>query len=306
MKAVIFPNLKKDTALSCAREVCDVLYRCGMTPIADPELRVLFFDKAFVQYVPFEKAVQDAEFAIAIGGDGTILRCANYLIHTETQLLGINTGRLGFMAALESHQIQEIARLQTGDYRVSKRMMLCGDLVDLHGCVVQHCTALNDITIARKYAHVVDFQVYRNETLLGEYRADGVLFSTPTGSTAYALSAGGPIIEPEFSCLEMTLICPHFLSARPILFSPESRLRVMLQLQDVRDVYISADGASPIGLDAYHMLEIYRSPHEISLIDMSGNTFFDSLNRKMMQSLKGEIGKEKVQKWEKKNDMPQL
>lgn len=85
-----------------------------------------------------------------------------------------------------------------------------------------------NITIARQYAHVVDFQVYRNEALLGEYRADGVLFSTPTGSTAYALSAGGPIIEPEFSCIEMTLICPHSLSARPILFSPESRLRVML------------------------------------------------------------------------------
>ncbi|MDO4155995.1 MAG: NAD(+)/NADH kinase [Oscillospiraceae bacterium] len=305
MKAVIFPNLKKDTALSCAREVCDVLYSCGMTPVADPELRALFFDKAFVQYAPLAEAVQEVEFAIAIGGDGTILRCASHLIHTETQLLGINTGRLGFMAALEPHQIQEIVRLQTGDYRVSKRMLLCGDLVDLHGHVVQHCTALNDITIARQYAHVVDFQVYRNEVLLGEYRADGVLFSTPTGSTAYALSAGGPIIEPEFSCLEMTLICPHSLAARPILFSPESHLRVMLQLQDIRDVYISADGAPPIGLDAYHMLEIYRSPHEISLIDMSGNTFFDSLNRKMMQSLKGEIGKEKVQRWERKNDMPQ-
>ena len=92
------------------------------------------------------------------------------------------------------------------------------------------------------------------------YRADGVLFSTPTGSTAYALSAGGPIIEPEFSCIEMTLICPHSLSARPILFSPESRLCVSLQEQDVRDVYISADGAPPICLDAYHRMEIYRSP----------------------------------------------
>ena len=204
MKAVVFPNLKKDPALSCAREVCDVLHACNITPIADPELRALFFDKSFVQYQPLLEAVQEAEFAIAIGGDGTILRCASHLIHTNTKLLGINTGRLGFMAALEPSQIQEIARLRTGDYRVSSRMLLCGDLLDLHGHVVQHCTALNDITIARQYAHVVDFSVYRNDVLLGEYRADGVLFSTPTGSTAYALSAGGPIIEPEFSCIEMT------------------------------------------------------------------------------------------------------
>ena len=297
MKAVVFPNLKKELALSCAREVCDVLQACNITPIADPELRALFFDKSFVQYQPLLEAVQEAEFAIAIGGDGTILRCASHLIHTNTKLLGINTGRLGFMAALEPSQIQEIARLRTGDYRVSSRMLLCGDLLDLHGHVVQHCTALNDITIARQYAHVVDFSVYRNDVLLGEYRADGVLFSTPTGSTAYALSAGGPIIEPEFSCIEMTLICPHSLSARPILFSPESRLCVSLQEQDVRDVYISADGAPPICLDAYHRMEIYRSPHEISLIDLSGNTFFDSLNRKMMQSLKGEKKSDTPQSW---------
>jgi NAD+ kinase len=305
MKAVVFPNLKKSNALSCAREVCDVLHSCGMTPVAEPKLQALFFDKSFVTYQPITEAVQDADFAIAIGGDGTILRCASHLIHTKTKLLGINTGRLGFMAALEPHQLQEITRLQTGDYRVSKRMLLCGDLMDMQGHVLQHCTALNDIIIARQYAHVIDFQVYRNDVLLGEYRADGVLFSTPTGSTAYALSAGGPIIEPEFPCIEMTLICPHSLSARPMLFSPESRLSVALQPQDARDVYISADGAPPICLDAYHVMEIYRSPHEISLIDMSGNTFFDSLNRKMVQSLKGEIGKERVHKWEKKNDMPQ-
>ena len=163
MKAVVFPNLKKELALSCAREVCDVLQACNITPIADPELRALFFDKSFVQYQPLLEAVQEAEFAIAIGGDGTILRCASHLIHTNTKLLGINTGRLGFMAALEPSQIQEIARLRTGDYRVSSRMLLCGDLLDLHGHVVQHCTALNDITIARQYAHVVDFSVYRND-----------------------------------------------------------------------------------------------------------------------------------------------
>ena len=87
MKAVVFPNLKKELALSCAREVCDVLQACNITPIADPELRALFFDKSFVQYQPLLEAVQEAEFAIAIGGDGTILRCASHLIHTNTKLL---------------------------------------------------------------------------------------------------------------------------------------------------------------------------------------------------------------------------
>ncbi len=286
MKAVIFPNLQKVNALSCARNVCDTLNSNGFEVISDPQLRALFYDKLFLQYAPFEESVKEADFAVAIGGDGTILRCAKALIGYEAKLLGINTGRLGFMASIEPAQLHELARLKTGDYRVSKRMMLCGDLTDEKGYTFQHFTALNDIVLGRQFARVVDFSVYRNEVLLGKYRADGAIFSTPTGSTAYALSAGGCVIEPEFSCIGFTLVCPHSLASRPILFSPESRLCVRLSVHDGSDVYISSDGETPVPFDSESHLTIYRSEHTIKLVDMSGNTFFDSLNRKITHSLK--------------------
>ncbi len=287
MKAVIFPNLQKVNALSCARNVCDVLHQNEFEVLADPQHQALFYDKAFVRYIPFEEAVQSADFAFAIGGDGTILRCAKTLIGTGTKLLGINTGHLGFMASMEPSELYQIARLRSGDYRVSERMMLCGDLTDEQGHVFQHFHALNDIVMARQFARVIDFSVYRSEVLLGQYRADGSIFSTPTGSTAYALSAGGSVIEPEFSCIGFTLVCPHSLATRPILFSPESRLCVRLSPRTAHEVYISPDGETPVPFDPHHQLHIYRSAHIIRLVDLSGNTFFDSLNRKMTHSLKG-------------------
>ena len=290
MKAVIFPNLKKVNALSCARSLCDVLHKNEFEVIADPQHQALFYDKSFVEYAPFDTAAKEADFAFAVGGDGTILRCAKVLIGSDTKLLGINTGRLGFMASMEPSQLADISRLNTGDYRVSERMMLCGELTDENGYVCQHFNALNDIVLARQFARVIDFSVYRNEVLLGQYRADGAIFSTPTGSTAYALSAGGSVIEPEFSCIGFTLVCPHSLASRPILFSPESRLCVKLSNRDDGKVYISSDGETPVPIDLHHQLAIYRSEHTIKLIDLSGNTFFDSLNRKITHSLKGSCG----------------
>ncbi|MBQ8688129.1 MAG: NAD(+)/NADH kinase [Ruminococcus sp.] len=292
MKAVIYPNLQKINALSCARSLCDVLHENDFEVIADPQHQALFYDKHFVRYLPFEQAVSETDFAFAIGGDGTILRCAKMLIGTETKLLGINTGHLGFMASMEPSQLHEIARLRTGDYRVSRRMMLCGELTDEKCYVFQHFTALNDIVLARQFARVIDFSVYRNEVLLGQYRADGAIFSTPTGSTAYALSAGGSVIEPEFSCIGFTLVCPHSLATRPILFSPESRLCMRLLRPDTHEVYISSDGETPVPFDPHQQLTIYRSEHTIQLVDLSGNTFFDSLNRKITHSLKGNNGSE--------------
>lgn len=287
MKAVIYPNLQKENALPCARNVCDVLHDNGFEVVSDPKHQAVFYDKSFVEYVPFRQATREADFAFAIGGDGTILRCAKALIGTDTKLLGVNTGRLGFMASIEPSQLSELSRLVNGDYRVSERMMLCGEIADENGYVLHRFDALNDIVLARQFARVVDFSVYRNEVLLGQYRADGAIFSTPTGSTAYALSAGGSVIEPEFSCIGFTLVCPHSLASRPILFSPESRLCMKLLESDDGDVYISSDGETPVPFVGSHQLTIYRSEHTIRLVDLSGNTFFDSLNRKITHSLKG-------------------
>ena len=286
MKVVLFHHLQRGCAAQVAQKVCQALHRNGMEVWADPKCLELLHDFSFVCYAPFLDAVQDADVAIAIGGDGTILHCARHVVGTGAKLLGINTGRLGFLASMEADQIGEMARLQTGDYRVSERMLLLGKVLDENGTCVRRMTALNDIVISRNYSRVVEFTVSRNNVMLGEYRADGILFSTPTGSTAYALSAGGPIIEPEFSCIEMNLICPHSLSARPILFSPQNDLQVQCRVRDEHDVYLCVDGEKPEPFFKGHTLEISGASQTLKFLDLSGNTFFDSLSRKMMQSLK--------------------
>ena len=286
MKVVLFHHLQKGNAPEVARKVCLALHRNGMEVWADPRCLGLLGDMSFICYAPFLEAVQDADVAVAIGGDGTILHCARHVVGTKAKLLGINTGRLGFLASMEPDQIGEIARLQTGDYRVSKRMLLRGKVLDKTGPCLRELTALNDIVISRNFSRVIEFTVSRNNVVLGEYRADGVIFSTPTGSTAYALSAGGPIIEPEFSCIEMNLICPHSLSARPILFSPLNDLQVSLRVREEYDAYFCADGEKPEPFPEGRVMEISGSDQTLEILDLSGNTFFDSLSRKLMQSLK--------------------
>ncbi len=286
MKVVLFHHLQRGCAAEVAQKVCRALYRNGMEVWADPQSASILQNMPFVQFASFMDVVQEADVAIAIGGDGTILHCARHVVGTHAKLLGINTGRLGFLASMEPDQIGEVARLQTGDYRVSKRMLLEGRLLDTKGNCKRILTALNDIVISRNFSRVAEFTVSRNHVVLGEYRADGVIFSTPTGSTAYALSAGGPIVEPEFSCIEMTVICPHSLSARPILFSPHNELQVNCHVREEHDVYYCVDGEKPEMFPAGHTLKISGSTQTLDILDLSGNTFFDSLSRKMMQSLK--------------------
>ena len=249
MKVVLFHHLQKGNAPEVARKVCLALHRNGMEVWADLRCLGLLGDMSFICYAPFLEAVQDADVAVAIGGDGTILHCARHVVGTKAKLLGINTGRLGFLASMEPDQIGEIV-------------------------------------ISRNFSRVIEFTVSRNNVVLGEYRADGVIFSTPTGSTAYALSAGGPIIEPEFSCIEMNLICPHSLSARPILFSPHNDLQVSLRVREEYDAYFCADGEKPEPFPEGRVMEISGSDQTLEILDLSGNTFFDSLSRKLMQSLK--------------------
>lgn len=284
MKAVIFPNFQKCNALECARNLCDILFKNDIEVYIDNSFRNEFTDKSFVKYGLFDDIVKKADFAIAVGGDGTILKCAKHIIGLDTKLLGINTGRLGFMSALESDQPELIKNLKTGNYTVSERMMLRAEIVSDEG--MHSFEALNDISVSTAYANICDFDISIDDKVIGSYRADGVVFSTPTGSTAYSLSAGGPIIEPEMKCIEMTLICPHSLFARPMIFSPGKKIRFENRSKRNPEIFVSVDGEKPIKLPCGLGVDITSSEHKIQIIDIKGNTFYNSLNRKLMQPIK--------------------
>lgn len=282
MRAAVFPNFQKDNALEYAREVCDRLHRNGIEVWIDKSYETEFQDKAAVRFGCFDEFVKDADLAVAIGGDGTILKCAGHITDCKAKLLGINTGRLGFMSAIESDELEYLDRLKTGDYNVTQRMMLECRIP----CSNKVYRALNDITISGMYTGICDFNIYDEKGAIGEYRADGVIFSTPTGSTAYSLSAGGPIIDPDMDCIEMTLICPHSLYARPMVFPPEKQIRFRTSDKNRQSVFVSVDGNENMTVSNGEIVDIRRSDQKINLIHMNDNTFYNALNRKIMHSIK--------------------
>lgn len=283
MKTAIYPNFQKPNALSCAREVCEVLHGAGIDIVVDSKFRGDFSDKSFVNFEDMSISAKNADFVIAIGGDGTILRCAKYLIGTDTKLLGINTGTLGFLAGLEADQLDRLPQLVTGDYEVSERMTLDVTYRGAEGEI--ECTAMNEASARSESFHICDFDVYSGDYLIGRHRADGVLFSTPSGSTAYALSAGGPIIEPDLECIEMTLICPHSLFSRATMFSPSSVLRLTNTTSDV-NLVMCIDGERKIVLRNGESAEIRRGRNNIRFVDLIGNSFHESLCRKLCKPIK--------------------
>jgi NAD+ kinase len=284
MKAVLYPNFQKKNALSCARAACEVLHGAGMEVSVSGEFREEFADKKFVVFEDIAQSAETADVVIAIGGDGTILRCAKFLMGTDTKLLGINTGTLGFMAGLEADQLDKLSLLTTGEYEISQRMTLDIVFHEKDGDVVY--TALNEVSAKSGSFRICNFDVYSEDYLIGRYRADGVLFSTPSGSTAYALSAGGPIIEPDLECIEMTLICPHSLFSRATLFSSGRHLRLTDRTPGEDRMVISVDGELDVTLGENESIEISRGRHNINFINLIGNSFHESICRKLCRPLK--------------------
>lgn len=284
MKAVLYPNFQKKNALGCARNVCDVLKQYGIQVSVSSEYIHEFADKTFVLFEDINEAVKNSDIVIAIGGDGTILRCAKFLIGTDAKLLGINTGTLGFMAGLEADQLDKLSQLKTGEFEISERMTI--DVV-IHGKDEDTVfTALNEVSARSGSFRICDFEVYSDGYLVGKYRADGVLFSTPSGSTAYALSAGGPVIEPDLECIEMTLICPHSLFSRATLFSAERKLKITDRTAGADSIVISVDGELNKRIGENESIEIMRGRNTLKFVNLIGNSFHESLCRKMCKPIK--------------------
>ncbi len=284
MKAALYPNFQKPNALACAREACDVLHSVGIEVCVSGRFSDEFADKPFVRSEDIQESAANADVVLAIGGDGTILRCAKLLMGRETMLLGINTGTLGFMAGLEADQLDKLRLLTTGEYEISRRMTL--DLTYHSSTGDMTYTALNEVSARSESLRISDFEVFSEGYLVGRYRADGVLFSTPSGSTAYALSAGGPVIEPDLECIEMNLICPHSLFSRATLFSAEKHLRLTNRTPGEECLIINVDGELHLRLEENCSAEISRGRHNIRFIDLIGNSFHESLCRKLCRPIK--------------------
>lgn len=284
LKIVLFPNFGKKNALSTAIKCCDILNDLGTEIFAADCYKTEFAEKNFVKFGKIEEIAEKCDIIIAIGGDGTILKASAYASSFDKPLMGINTGRLGFMASMEIDELDMLSRLKTRDYTVETRMMIDAAVMRDSKIISEH-TALNDVVISRPYSKITDYTVFTDGIAVSSIRSDGMVFATPTGSTAYALSAGGPILEPCTECIQLTPICPHSLFSRTMVFTAERTLEVRHYAEDDL-VYFSVDGKKNCQILKNDTLIIKKSLKKLRLIDIKGNSFFNAVNNKLMNPIK--------------------
>lgn len=236
-------------------------------------------------YTDSRAVPKDTDCILVLGGDGTLLEAARDTAQLGIPLIGVNLGTLGYLAEVEKSNLPEaLDRLCDGDYQVDKRMMLEGHVMSDAGTdSVKY--ALNDVVISRNGPlQVIHFHIFVNGHFLRGYSADGIIVSTPTGSTGYNLSAGGPIVEPEANLMVITPICPHTLNTRSIVLSPEDRIEIEIEQSkngQHQEVEANFDGSHSIPLKAGSRIRISKSQRTTSIIRLSDVSFLEVLHRKM-------------------------
>ena len=199
--------------------------------------------KSIYSYKPYDDIYKEAELIIVIGGDGSMLEAARRASASDIPVLGINMGRIGYMTELEMDELHLLDKVFSGDFVLDERAMLTVKIVSEKGAVRFNAQALNEAVIANgSTARIIDFELYDGKELVSAYRADGLVIATPTGSTAYSLSAGGPIVDPRLSCICVTPVCPHSLLARPTIFPDTAELRVKNVCVREKMLHLTVDG----------------------------------------------------------------
>ena len=236
------------------------------------------------RYLPIESVYAEANILIVLGGDGTILEAARRAAHRGTPILGINLGRLGYMAELEPGELDLLSRLFTGEYTLETRSMLRVELLS-GGELRSFCYALNDAVISNgSVSRMIELELSEGGVPVTTYRADGLIIATPTGSTAYSMSAGGALVDPRVPCFCVTPICPHSFIARPMIFSDSSVLEVRNICAREKMLYLTVDGRMNFELYRNQMVRVTKSNLQTKLIRLKSCGFYRKLRQKMSDS----------------------
>lgn len=281
MHVGIIANRDKDHDLAVSRRICGLFDEKGIScTICEQEKPA-----AHVHFTDPEKLPKDLDFVITVGGDGTLIQAARDLHSLDIPIIGVNMGTLGFLAELDLESIpMAVERLCAGDFFIEEHMMLLGNIYRDQVCIAQNF-ALNDAVLSKfGHSHVIHFDVYVDDQLLNDYTADGLIISTPTGSTAYNLSAGGPLIVPNASMMVMTPICAHALNARSVVLPDSSRVRICIKDKPAAapaSCAVNFDGAVLQELCAGDVVELMRAHVTTKLLRLDHTSFFKVLQKKM-------------------------
>lgn len=278
-KIAIIPNDGKDLGLSNTKKIIEYLGgRAG-----------LYMDAVYsglgmnVNYTDIGSLYQKAEFLIVLGGDGTILQCAGECAKKRIPVLGINLGRIGFMSEVETDNTKEaLDKLLSDNYTTEKRMMMKAELKK-NGETMSCCHALNDIVVSKSVGErLIGMELYTDGLLVNRYIADGLIIATPTGSTGYSISAGGPVVDPRMSLYVATPICAHMLSVRSAVLPSDKK--IVIRLDDTYtdcDAVVTADGDVQGNIMGADEVVITRSQYEFELIKIGNQSFYDTVLKKL-------------------------
>lgn len=254
-------------------------------PQKDPDGRVeaVIYETAKHNGVSAETydSTQRYDFVVSIGGDGTILRVVKDCVKSETPILGVNRGTLGFLTEIEPNEADDaFKKLLSRDYILERRALIDVTFAD------KHYYALNDAVIRRSGGgRMITMSVRVNDEIIDKFTCDGYIASTPTGSTAYSLSAGGPILAPDLECIEFTALCPHTLFNRPMIFSDKQQISVRVHHYDNSKATFSVDGGKGIPILEGDVLRVSRAQCSLKLIE-AGEGFYGAISSKLMAPMK--------------------
>ena len=281
-KVILTPNPYRDKGFHTVRNAVKILQRVGM----DVKLCLPFeVDRTYdlprdLYFSRLERELPNAELVICFGGDGTILHMAKAATRHNLPILGVNIGTMGFMAELESSELDQLVRLANDDFEIDRRMMLDVS-VTRNGEVLYQDLCLNDAVITKgAVARIIHLGIQFDGIQALEFGGDGVIVATPTGSTAYSLSAGGPIVEPEAHSILITPICAHDMMSRCVVASQRRVVTVELMQNARRNAFLSVDGGKALRLNMGDVTTIRQSSKETKLIRLKERSFYDIVNMK--------------------------
>ena len=274
MKVLLCPNVLRDTDLAVTKQVDSMIKERGEITVLRP---VSEGDEEELKVITNE--AKDADMAIIFGGDGTILKIARAVAEYDVPIIAVNLGDMGFMAELEPYEVDGIKQVLDGDYKIVNRIMLDVSLTR-DGETVFEDFALNDVVI-KGINKVITLELFGDDNAISSFTGDGAVIATPTGSTGYSMSAGGPIVEPDASNIIITPICPHVLTAKSFVLAPERVVRVVLGGRKVNTTVMIVDGSDITSFKEGDELVVKVSKRRAKFISLSNRSFYKKVYEKL-------------------------
>lgn len=282
MNIALLPNLTREKAKDVTTEICSWLKKYGADYATLCDYKDAFSQINDMSFMAFDDMLKWCDAVISVGGDGSMLSAAKSTVDYDKPILCINAGRLAFMAGLESNELELLKKLIDGDYTTDPRMLLDVS-VERNGKEIYSSHCINDVVLARGATlKITDICVNCDGKLINTYRADGIIVATPTGSSAYSLSAGGPVINPSIEAILVTPICPQSLFARSIVFSDKNKIEIYCGENTTNtDLFLSCDGEESKTIIKGDVISVKKSHKYAKFIRIKNDEFFEILNNKL-------------------------